>query len=594
MVLAMKIGFEIHQQLAGGKLFCRCPAEVINRVPDKVFKRRLKAISGEMGEVDVAAYYEQKKDKDILYEFYDGENCLVELDEEPPHEMDRKALETAVKIGLLLDMKILEEIHVMRKSVVDGSNPSGFQRTALVGVDGSVKTKEGTVGVNRLYLEEESAKRVEEGGTIFRLDRLGIPLVEIRTEPDIKSPEQAYEVAAYIGRLLRTCDVRRGIGSIRQDVNISIPGGNKVEIKGFQDLRSMKKVIDLEVKRQEGFLKISKKLKKRRAAANGTADISRIIEASSSNLKSNLGKATALRLRGFKDLLKEPAGLSRIGLELAQMARNFGLGGVVHSDELPSYGMTRKEVDKIRKKLSCTDKDAFLFIVGKKDHSKIIEALAERANKFVKGVPEDVRAAKNDGTTVFLRPTPGSARMYPETDLFPVKIERSMVRRMARELPEKPEKALERYVNMGLGKELSEQILRSAHSRLFDKMISESKLKPSLVASMITGSPGEFKKMYGREMVPSESWLVPVLSLLEKGIISKNMVPQIMYDISQGKKLQDIASSFVSEREIDFSVKKVLKKNKGADTKKLVGLVLADLKGRANPSKVYEVLKKNL
>ncbi len=588
----MKIGLEIHQQLNTGKLFCRCDSKIIKRPPDKVIKRQLKAISGELGKVDIAASYEQKKEREIFYEFYNNDNCLVELDEEPPQPINKDALEIAIKIAFLLNMEPLEEIQVMRKSVVDGSNTSGFQRTALVGINGYVETKEGKVRVNRLYLEEDSARRISGEKTIFRLDRLGIPLVEIRTEPDIKSPEHAYQIARKIGQLLRVTDVRRGIGTIRQDVNVSVRGGKKVEIKGFQDIKSIKKTIEMEANRQKGFLQISKELKKRKAKSGQIREITDIIEKTKSNLKKSFGTSNALKLNGFQGLLKKPAGFSWLGKELSQIAKNFGFGGIIHSDELPAFGITNKEIEKIRERVGCKKNDAFLFIVSKKDNIPALKTIAKRADMFVNGAPSEVRVAKGDGTTGFLRPMPGSARMYPETDLLLIKVDSKRVKILKKDLPERPETTKERYLVLGLGSEQTEQIIRSGHSKLFDKLISESKLKPSVIASLLLSSPNEYKKNYGVKIEIDEKWLIPVISLLEKGMISKNMIPQIINDLSKGKKLEKITSSFVSEDRIEYSIKKVLKKNKDVDNRKLVGLVLADLKGRASPSKIFEIIKK--
>ncbi len=585
----MKIGLEIHQQIDSGKLFCRCPSVIRKDPPHKIIRRRMRAMFGETGEVDVAASYEQKKGKDIFYEYYTDTNCLVELDEEPPHDINKKALETAIKIGLLLNMDIVEELQIMRKVVVDGSNTSGFQRTALLGLNGYIDTKAGKVRVNRLYIEEDSARKMPSNETVFRLDRLGIPLVEIRTEPDIKSAEQAYETALKIGKLLRVCDVKRGIGTIRQDINISVDGGNKVEIKGFQDIKILKKTIEMEVERQKGFLEISKELRKRRAKPEGIYDITHIIK--STGFKSK-GKALATKLKGFGGLIKKRAGYSWLGNEFAQVARNFGLGGVIHSDELPNYGIKKCDVEKIKKYMGCGENDAFLFVVG--GGEGILKEIMRRAREFVKGVPKEVRMAKNDGTSVFLRPAPGSARMYPETDLLPVEIKRSYVRKLEKELPEKPEEVMERYISYGLSREQAEQMISSGYSKLFDKVMNMSGLKPSIIASIILSSPSEFKKIFKKEINVEENWLVPVLGLIERGVISKNLVPFVLKDLLDGKSLMEIEGSFVSERQIEEKAKKIISKNRGADIKKLVGLVIAEFKGRANPKKVYLVIKKLL
>ncbi|MBT4165439.1 Glu-tRNA(Gln) amidotransferase subunit GatE [archaeon] len=262
MSVKIKSGLEIHQQLETHKLFCNCPSVLRNDEPEFEVSRKLHAVAGESGEIDVAAKHEAELDKKFVYQGY-GTTCLVELDEEPPHLINQEALQTTLHIALLLNCEIMSIAQIMRKTVVDGSNTSGFQRTVLIARNGYVETSLGKVGINALLLEEDSARPVNDDGDlkIYKLDRLGVPLVEIATEPDIKSAEHAKETALLIGDILRSCKVKRGIGTIRQDVNISIPGHPRIEIKGFQDPKMMIKTVEVEVERQEKNLKSGKDLK---------------------------------------------------------------------------------------------------------------------------------------------------------------------------------------------------------------------------------------------------------------------------------------------------------------------------------------------
>src|SRR3989338_5839850 len=235
--LGLKAGLEIHQQLDTGKLFCNCPGYLRSEEPDYTIMRKLHAVAGESGEVDVAVEYEASRDKEFIYQGYNDTTCLVEIDECPPYLINEKALDEALKIALLLNCEIYQTTQVMRKTVIDGSNTSGFQRTFLIGHDGYVETSFGKVNVDSVALEEDAARIVEKSDkrAVFRLDRLGIPLMEIGTEPIMSNPEEIKECALKIGEILRACKVKRGIGTIRQDVNISIKGHDRVEIKGFQD-----------------------------------------------------------------------------------------------------------------------------------------------------------------------------------------------------------------------------------------------------------------------------------------------------------------------------------------------------------------------
>jgi len=251
--LKFKSGLEIHQQLDTKKLFCKCPSFLRNDEPDLIATRKLHAVAGEKGEVDIAAQYQASLKKEFIYQFYKDNNCLIELDEEPPKEINQEALKIALQIALLLNCKIFSIAQIMRKTVIDGSNTSGFQRTILIARDGTIETSFGKVGIDTICLEEDSARKISEdkNQVIYRLDRLGIPLIEIATAPDIKSPEQAKEVALYIGEILRSCKVKRGIGTIRQDVNISVLNGNRIEMKGMQDMKTFVKTIENEVLRQK-------------------------------------------------------------------------------------------------------------------------------------------------------------------------------------------------------------------------------------------------------------------------------------------------------------------------------------------------------
>jgi glutamyl-tRNA(Gln) amidotransferase subunit E len=238
--IGFKCGIEIHNRLnTKTKLFCNCNPNFSEAKPVEIIKRKLRAVAGELGQVDVAAIYEYLRDRNFLYQCYSDETCLKETDEEPPNSINKEALEVALQVALLLKAEIPDEIHIMRKTVIDGSNTCGFQRTAVVGLDGLLETSLGRVRITNICLEEESSGIVsdEESDITYRLDRLGIPLIEIGTAPDIKNPEHAREVAEKLGMIIRsTGKSQRGIGVTRQDINVSVAKGARVEIKGVQNL----------------------------------------------------------------------------------------------------------------------------------------------------------------------------------------------------------------------------------------------------------------------------------------------------------------------------------------------------------------------
>jgi glutamyl-tRNA(Gln) amidotransferase subunit E len=252
----IKAGLEIHQQLDTGKLFCRCPSILRNDAPDWIAKRKLHAVAGEKGKVDEAAKHESLRDRLFVYEGYKDSNCLIEFDEQPPLEIDSEALRIAMQVALLLNCEILPVTQIMRKTVIDGSNTSGFQRTLLIAKNGFIDSGFGRVGIATICLEEDAARIINQDKeeAVFRLDRLGIPLIEIATEPDLHYAEQVKEIALKLGEILRACKVKRGLGTIRQDLNISTQKHPRIEIKGFQDPRLMIKTVELEAKRQQGLV----------------------------------------------------------------------------------------------------------------------------------------------------------------------------------------------------------------------------------------------------------------------------------------------------------------------------------------------------
>jgi Glu-tRNA(Gln) amidotransferase subunit E-like FAD-binding protein len=279
--LGFKCGIEIHNRLnTKTKLFCNCKPRFSADKPIAIIKRKLRAVAGELGQVDVAAMYEYLRDRTFFYKCYSEETCLICTDEEPPRSINKEALEVALQVAKLLKAEIPDEIHIMRKTVIDGSNTCAFQRTAVIGLSGILETSQGKVRINNICLEEESAGIIEQKGNeiTYRLDRLGIPLIEIGTATDIKNPEHAKEVAEKLGMIIRsTGKSQRGVGVTREDLNVSIEKGARVEIKGVQELELISKVIENEVKRQQDLIFRDEKPKKetRVAKEDGTTEFTR-------------------------------------------------------------------------------------------------------------------------------------------------------------------------------------------------------------------------------------------------------------------------------------------------------------------------------
>ncbi len=599
--LGIKIGLEIHQQLDTKKLFCSCPSIIRDDEPDIVATRKLRASAGETGETDIAAEYEMGRERHYVYNAYSKTTCLVELDEEPIHDINNEALNAALQLAEMTKSRIADKILVMRKTVVDGSNTSGFQRTALVARNGQIKTSHGPIVIPTICIEEESAKiiRTTPEFVIYNLSRLGIPLIEISTGPEIKSPEQVKDVAEHIGMLLRsTGKVKRGLGTIRQDLNVSIKGGARVEIKGAQELKLLPKLAEIEALRQKRLIEISEELKKRKAEADeNIIDLTAILQDSGSELikstLANKGHILSIRLKGFKGLIgKEIAPGRRLGKEFSEHGKNAaGVGGAIHIDELPKYGITEKEVNTIKKKLICEDNDGFIFVADEKEKAtRALKAIIKRAKQAIRGVPEEVRKANPDGTSSYLRPMPGSSRMYPETDITPISPQTKGI-----EIPELIKEKAEKYVKAGLSKDLAQQMSKSRFSAEFEKMMSKYiNIDPSFIASTILNSPKEIKKRYNLNSDMSNDQLEELFESLNNNQIAKEAVLEIMVETAKGAKLKQaiLKYSVLSDMQIEEKIMEIISENKGLSANALIGKAMEKLRGKAEGKKIVEILKK--
>ena len=470
-----KIGFkaelEIHQQLDSRKLYCNCPFLLRKDEPDYEVKRRLHMVAGESGEVDVAAQHEAELDKEFIYQGYDT-TCLVELDEEPPHEINKEALEIALHISLLLNCEIQPITQIMRKTVIDGSNTSGFQRTVLIARDGFVETSRGKVGIWFVYLEEDAARTIgdRDEKKVYRLDRLGGPMVEVVTAPDIKDAGHAKETALKIGEILRSCKVKRGIGTIRQDINISIKGHPRAEIKGFQDPKIFVSVVEKEIERQEN------------------------------------------NLNNKKDLNPE------------------------------------------------------------------------------------VRGANTDSSTKFLRPLPGSARMYPETDLPLLRISRNMINKAKKNLPNLLGDSKEDLRKKGLDESMIKLLFKQHKLEEFTSLC-EFVEDAKLIAKILLMFPREIasRKDFSLEKVEEilEGQYVGVLKLLKNRKIKESDLKKVLENLVDGKNLSE-ASRFekVDVDGIEEKISKLIKSKPGLSTNAYMGLIMGEFKGKIDGKQAMEIIGK--
>jgi len=623
--LGLKVGLEIHQQLnTKHKLFCSCPTELADeKIGRELIERYLKATKSEVGEIDPAALYEMRKGRKIIYEVPEGHACLVEMDEEPPHEVNEEALVITLAIAKALHSTPVDEVYVMRKIVIDGSNTTGFQRTAIVALGGKIDDLEGPIRIQTICLEEDAARKVSEGEGFIRynLDRLGIPLIEISTSPDIKSPEQAMRVALKLGLLMRlTGKVKRGLGTIRQDLNISIRGGVKTEVKGVSKLELIPKVIRYEVMRQLNLLKIRDELRRRGIdkdfLSNELIDITDILLRSKSRLvlkmlKRGL-KAYAIGLRGFKGILGwELQPNRRFGSELSDYAKAWGgVKGVIHSDELPKYGITEEIVKEIFSQLSLNpSSDAFLFVLAERERAeRALNAVIERVKEALHEIPRETRGANPDGTTRYLRPQPGAARMYPETDIPPVRITEEILNRAEKIKPPTPDEMLSELIKKyGLSKELANQLIRDPYITTFLDLVMElPNVRPQLIAStLLIHLKGLKSEGLDIEGVKVED-LKQLLSLVGSNAIAKEAIPEILkiYLSSKGNKpIQEIVKDFKSlnQEELNKIVEEVLESYKDEIIKRgekafsfIMGKVMSEVRGKASGEVVANIVREKL
>lgn len=646
--LGFMCGLEVHQQLATGKLHSRQPGQLydvtIETVPDDWprFARKLRAARGEGGAVDVAARFEAKRNRSFQY--VQSPNAgLIELDEQPPLGLDSEAVDITLTVAALLNARPVPLIQTMRKTVVDGSNTSGFQRTSLMATAGTLETDDGPVGVDVVCLEEDSARKLDtvddpHGQTvIYNLDRLGVPLIEIATAPDVQTPEHAKITAKALGRVLRqTRRVRRGLGSIRQDLNVSVGCGDRVEIKGCQDLGWIPTIIRLEMARQVHFFRQANELRTELdlpplpphrdsddAAVETevqarvfdhlklrTADVSSVFSATASGMVSeslkNGASMVALPLPGFagklgaKTLDQQGAQMPRLGRELAGAAKLAGVKGIFHSDELPAYGITTDEVDSVMNSLNLSSKDAFVLCCAPEWQAELaLEAVLSRARLAYHRIVQEVRnvvvkkGAPDDGTTTPMRPLPGGSRMYPETDLPPRSISSTDWQHVLSHLPMSDDERRSRLSTTDMSTDQAQQLL----SRELDDVFMEhaADLPHKAWASLLLAHDNEASQLLvnvltlreadelGRDhvtaLVEVHTGRTPSMDVLRAYIETNGLAP------ADTSGLADIINSIVAER-LDFVKERgmgaigplmgvVMKSARGADGKEVSALLKA-------------------
>ena len=678
--LGFMCGIEIHQQLSSGKLHSRQPGVLYDGTEDQIqnppratAKRRLRAARGESGIIDVAARFEEMRNRSFTY-LQTPNSGLIELDEAPPLQIDPDALDTTLQISAMFEAAPVKNIQTMRKTVVDGSNTSGFQRTSLIATGGRFEVDDVEIGISVICLEEDSARRLGEETTdrgtevTYSLDRLGIPLVEIATEPDIASPEHAKSVSSFLGRRLRdTRSVRRGLGSIRQDLNVSIACGDRVEIKGCQDLGWIPRIIRSEMARQIHFYRLSNTLRTNhnfpllssdrrmddssleasiredvhRIIPGRVQDISEIMDGVESEMitsaMSTGSSVMVLALPGLaghlgtKERDANGAQLPRLERELSGAAKRAGVHGIIHSDELPAYGLEIDDVDSIRTRLSLENSDAFAICIAPSWQAELaLGAVAERARMAFLRIPQEVRnvvirkGQPDDGTTMPMRPLPGGARMYPETDVPLIGIDPSRWTRAVDSIPMTSKERLSRLSETGLSETQAEAILgaelddllieaaiegysdipvispKSIATALLDQTLSEASS-----AANIEKAAFPFKALFQTilardEGVITRDGVIPISALMasDKNLLDAPYDERMSWIELQAETLGFIpADNMAIESVVDEVISEhaeLIEARGQASIGPLMGVVMARLGGAADGKAVSQILRQKI
>ncbi len=572
--------------------------------------------------MDPAAAFEFAKGRGFLYEADRDVTCLVEMDEEPPHRLNEEAVDIGLTIALMVNATPVDEVHVMRKIVIDGSNTTGFQRTCVLALGGEMEVDGSKVRLQTLCLEEDAARKTGEDGvtTRYQLDRLCIPLIEIATAPVIYTPQDAETVALALGRVLRdTRRVKRGLGTIRQDLNVSIQGGALTEIKGVQDLGLVATVVALEVQRQVALIQIRDELTRRGVRqtdfSTDFVDVANVFSHTQCAVLTQAlrkgQRVMAVALPRFRGLVGQELipGL-RLGTEFADYAKFWGrVGGIFHTDELPAYGISVDELDALKQTLRVEDDDAIVFVAAEEENAlDAVRAVVERAKQAVVGVPNETRGATPDGVTHYSRPRPGAARMYPETDVPPLPVSPEYITLLRSHLPESRAEKLSRLMQRyALNDKLAAQLVDSEYDGVFESIVQGTRLAASFVAATLT----ETLKSLRREGVDVETFsdalLAAMFKRVDEGGLAKEAIPDVLRWLGshEGADIGDAEEALglrmLSSSEVATVVDHVVQAHEELIQQRglsafspLMGVIMQTYRGRVDAQEVSRLLRKTL
>jgi glutamyl-tRNA(Gln) amidotransferase subunit E len=494
-------GLEVHQQLkTKKKLFCRCPAGVYhnNKNFDAEIIRHMRPTLSELGEYDGTALMEFRTKKEITYQINNKTACTYEIDDTPPFPIDKEALEIALEITLLSKFNVVGEVHITRKQYLDGSIPTGFQRTAILGVEGVIQLKSKKVRLIQLSIEEDSCREISDIGhkRVYKTDRLGMPLIETVTYPDMDTPDLLMEAANYIRFLNRSSGkVRIGIGAGREDVNVSCRGGTRVEIKGVSHNKWIPKLSHNEAFRQWALLNIRKILKEKVSKTKEWKityknfdpqaygiNVSYLTEAREKN-----EEIIAINLPEFQGILShfmQPGKMFAHEIEdRIKVIACIEKPNMLHSEQLKPE-LPASKLKLIKDLLKSDEGDAQIIIWGPAEDIKTaLETIEERCKMAFEGVPNETRKPFEDGTTIFERVLPGADRMYPDTDSPPIPLANDYIDRLSKDMPEDIVDRYKQLKDWEIPEDTYTYILRNNLVPVIEKIVNTLGFNPKFIGT---------------------------------------------------------------------------------------------------------------
>jgi len=616
--MGFKCGLEIHQQInTKQKLFCRCPTVYRNDDPDRKVLRHMRPTMSEMGVYDGTALMEFKTHKEVIYELFNDSVCTYESDDTPPFPLNQLALDVGLRIAMMLECQIVDEVHVSRKQYLDGSIPTGFQRTMILGVEGKVPYKDREIDIIQLALEEDACREMSDIGhrIVFRTDRLSIPLVEVVTYPQMETPKEATEVANLLGRLLRASGVvRRGLGSTRQDVNVSIDGSTRVEIKGVPKYQYIERLTAVEAVRHRQLLEIRDALGQRNIAPETLQteihDVGDLFAQTNRNqIKESLksgGSVLAICLRDILDILEWPTQPGRTFThEIAGRVRVIAclddVPNILMTGSVKDFQMTEEEVNSIKGQLGLENNDVVVVVWGpQKDTATAVQEIRIRCQEAAIGVPSETRQAFPEGITDFERILPGPDRMYPDTDTPPTPISNERVDGIKNTLPSLPWEREKWYSELGIPEATARILAISDKARLFEQIMKEKGLPPTLVAVTLIETMKALKRDdVSVEKIKDEDLSRAFISV-SNGKLAKEGLPPILRMLARGEPFDEVLSRFspIDKSELLTMIGEIKDELGEREGKKalnfVMGKVMETARGRMDGRKVAQLVNKIL